>query len=118
MQGNVHISPKPRLRLIKQGFADRPAYGTGVSEAVLRRVAGGGRGGTPRPPPPGRELAFSKQDRAAAGFERAVTAARAVGFEPVVRLAGGRAAAFHEGTLAIAWASPAERPVAGTRERF
>ena len=40
------------------------------------------------------------------------------GFEPVVRLAGGRAAAFHEGTLAFAWATPAERPVAGTRERF
>jgi lipoate-protein ligase A len=35
-----------------------------------------------------------------------------------VRLAGGRAAAFHEGTLALAWASPAERPVAGTRARF
>ena len=34
---------------------------------------------------------------------------------PVVRLAGGRAAAFHEGTLAIAWASPARAPVAGTR---
>jgi hypothetical protein len=27
-------------------------------------------------------------------------------------------AAFHEGTLAFAWASPAERPTAGTHERF
>jgi lipoate-protein ligase A len=36
----------------------------------------------------------------------------------VVRLAGGRAAAFHEGTLAIAWSRPESRPVAGTRDRF
>jgi lipoate-protein ligase A len=36
----------------------------------------------------------------------------------VVRLAGGRAAAFHEGTLAFAWATPAERPVEGTHQRF
>jgi octanoyl-[GcvH]:protein N-octanoyltransferase len=41
-----------------------------------------------------------------------------MGFEPVVRLAGGRAALFHEGTLAIAWSSPAEHPVEGTQERF
>jgi lipoate-protein ligase A len=125
LQGNAHKSalnpgerPRSSLRLIREGFPDRPAYGTGVSEAVLRRVAAGELDATVRLHRPARELAFSKQDRAAPGFERAVREARAAGFEPVVRLAGGRAAAFHEGTLALAWASPAERPVAGTRERF
>jgi octanoyl-[GcvH]:protein N-octanoyltransferase len=118
LQGNAHNSPKPRLRLIRQGFPDRPAFGTGVSEAVLKRVAAGELDPTFRLHRPARELAFSKQDRAAPGFERAVRSARAAGFEPVVRLAGGRAAAFHEGTLAFAWATPAERPVAGTQERF
>jgi lipoate-protein ligase A len=118
LQGNAHNSDKSRLSLIREGFPDRPVYGTGVSEAVLRRVAAGELGATVRIHRPARELAFSKQDRAAPGFERAVRAARAAGFEPVVRLAGGRAAAFHEGTLAIAWASPAERPVEGTRDRF
>jgi lipoate-protein ligase A len=118
LQGNAHISSKPRLSVVREGFPDRPAYGTGVSEAVLRRVAAGELDATLRLHRPARELAFSKQDRAAPGFERAVRAARAVGFAPVVRLAGGRAAAFHEGTLALAWASPAERPVTGTRERF
>ncbi len=82
------------------------------------RVAAGEVEPTFRLHRPARELAFSKQDRAAPGFDAAVRAAREAGFEPVVRLAGGRAAAFHEGTLAFAWASPAERPVAGTRERF
>jgi lipoate-protein ligase A len=89
-----------------------------VSEAVLTRVAKGELDATFRLHRPARELAFSKQDRAAAGFERAVGIARDLGFEPVVRLAGGRAALFHEGTLAIAWSSPAERPVAGTHDRF
>jgi lipoate-protein ligase A len=104
--------------VIRHGFPQRPAFGTAVSEAILMRVAGGELPSTLRLHRRGRELAFSKQDRAAPGFESAVRAARAAGFEPVVRLAGGRAAAFHEGTLAFAWASPAQRPVAGTGERF
>lgn len=118
MQANAHNSPTPPLRLIRQGFPDRPAFGTAVSEAVLTRVARGELPATLRLHRPARELAFSKQDRAAPGFEAAVDAAREAGFDPVVRLAGGRAAVFHEGTVALAWATPAERPVAGTRERF
>jgi lipoate-protein ligase A len=106
------------LCLIRGGFPDRPAFGTAVSEAVLRRVAAGELEPTLRLHRPARELAFSKQDRAAPGFDAAVRAARAAGFEPVVRLAGGRAAAFHEETLAIAWATRARRPAAGTQERF
>ena len=104
--------------MIRHGFPQRPAFGTAVSEAILSRVARGELPSTLRLHRPARELAFSKQDRAAPGFEAAVRAARATGFEPVLRLAGGRAAAFHEGTLAFAWASPAQRPVAGTGERF
>ncbi|MGH2953203.1 MAG: lipoyl protein ligase domain-containing protein [Solirubrobacterales bacterium] len=115
MQAKAH---KPRLRLVTQGFADRPAFGTAVSDAILKRVARGHLEQTVRIHRPARELAFSKQDRAAAGFEAAARAAAAAGFTPVVRLAGGRAAVFHEGTLAIAWASPDGRPVAHTGERF
>lgn len=118
MQEKTHTTHKPQLRLIRQGFPERPAYGTGVSEAILTRVAAGELAPTFRLHRPARELAFSKQDRAAPGFAAAIEAARAVGFEPVVRLAGGRAAAFHEGTLAFAWATAAERPVAGTHDRF
>jgi len=118
LQANPHNSEKPLLRLVRASFPERPAYGTGVSEAVLTRVAAGELEPTFRLHRPARELAFSKQDRAAPGFARAVAAAREAGFEPVVRLAGGRAAAFHEGSLAFAWATPSDRPVAGTHERF
>ena len=118
MKENAHNRGLPQLRLIRHGFPRRPAFGTAVSEAILRRVAGGELADTLRLHRPARELAFSKQDRVAAGFPTAVAAARAAGFEPVIRLAGGRAAAFHEGSLAIAWASAQPRPVEGTRRRF
>lgn len=84
----------------------------------MLRVAAGELPPTLRLHRPARELAFSKHDRATAGFAAAVGAARAAGFNPVIRLAGGRAALFHEGTLALAWATDAERPTAGTHERF
>jgi octanoyl-[GcvH]:protein N-octanoyltransferase len=104
--------------VIKQGFPDRPGYGTAVSEALLHRVAAGELPATLRLHRPGRELAFAKQDRAAPGFAEAVRAAREAGFEPVLRLAGGRAAAFTEGTLALAWSSPDPRPTRRTHDRF
>jgi lipoate-protein ligase A len=84
----------------------------------MLRVAAGELAATIRLHRPARELAFSKQDRASAGFASAVAAARVAGFEPVVRLAGGRAAAFHEHSLAIAWATPDPHPTARTHERF
>jgi octanoyl-[GcvH]:protein N-octanoyltransferase len=114
MQANAH---KPPLRLIRRSF-DRPALGTAVSDAILTRVANGDLPATLRLHRPERELAFAKQDRVAAGFDEAVRAARREGFEPVIRMAGGRAAVFHEGTLAIAWSRPDSRPVARIRERF
>jgi lipoate-protein ligase A len=115
LQENAH---KPRLHLLRQGFPERPAFGTAVSEVLLERVAAGELEPTFRLHRPARELAFSTHDRATAGFAAAVEAARAAGFEPVVRLAGGRAAAFHEGSLAIAWAVPAAQPATETHQRF
>lgn len=115
MQGNAH---KPPLRLIRASFPDRPAFGTAVAEAILRRVAAGELEATLRVHRPARELAFSKQDAAAAGFEGAVAAARSAGYAPVVRLAGGRAAIFHEKTLALAWSQADGSPARHTRARF
>jgi len=115
MKYDAHNS---RLRVVRRSYADRPVFGTAVSDAILHRVAAGELEATLRLHRPARELAFAKQDRVAPGFADAVAAARRGGFEPVVRMAGGRAAVFHEGTLAIAWARPDPRPVARIRERF
>lgn len=106
------------LALSRQGFAGPAARGTAVARAVLIRVAAGELPPTFRIHRPGRMLAFSKQDAASPGFPDAVRAARAVGFEPVVRLAGGRAAVYHDQTLALSWAVPDRRPSARTEARF
>lgn len=103
---------------MRQTFPDRPAFGTAVSHAILNRVATGELPPTLRLHPPGPILAFSRQDRASPGFAAAVRAAREAGFGTVLRLAGGRAAVFHERTLACSWAVPDSRPTARTTERF
>ena len=67
---------------------------------------------------PGRSSPSPARIAPAPGFAAAVRAAREGGFEPVLRLAGGRAAVFHEQTLACSWAVPDSRPAARTTERF
>ena len=84
----------------------------------MLRVAAGELPSTLRLAEPGRALAFSKRDVVAPGYERAVRAAHAGGFEPIVRLAGGRAAVFHEGTLELAHAVADGEPRAGVHSRF
>jgi octanoyl-[GcvH]:protein N-octanoyltransferase len=109
---------KPGLRLIRRPRSGAPQLDTAISHAVLERVAAGELGATFRLRAAEAVLAFGKQDANNPGFPRAVAAARAAGFAPVLRLAGGRAAVFHDGTLAFAHATPDERPTRGTRERF
>jgi octanoyl-[GcvH]:protein N-octanoyltransferase len=107
-----------QLVISRQGFADSAARGTAVARATLMRVAAGEVPATFRLHRPPRILAFSKQDAASPGFRGAVQAARETGFEPVIRLAGGRAAVYHEETLALSWAVPDRHPTARTEERF
>lgn len=67
---------------------------------------------------PGAMVAFGKQDVNSLGYADAVAAARAGGFEAVLRLAGGRAAVFHENTIAFAWAGRSQDTWSGTHDRF
>ena len=52
------------------------------------------------------------------GYAEAVAAARAGGFDAVQRLAGGRAAVFHEHTLVFGHATPDADPKPGIQSRF
>ena len=63
-------------------------------------------------------VAFGKHDTIMPGYSSAVAATIAHGFTPIERLAGGRAAVFHSGTLAFAWAIPADDPRSGVTSRF
>jgi octanoyl-[GcvH]:protein N-octanoyltransferase len=116
--GWVNEDRREPVRLVRHAFPDRAALSTAVSRAILQRVAEGELPATMRVHRPGRVLAFGRQDRAAAGFADAVRAARERNFQPVVRLAGGRAAIYHEGTLAFSLAVPEAYPPLRTHARF
>jgi octanoyl-[GcvH]:protein N-octanoyltransferase len=108
----------PPLRLHRQAFQDDPVFDTAVSRAILTRVAAGELPETTRLTRPGRMVAFGRQDVASSRYLPAVQAARDGGFEAVERLAGGRAAVFHERTLAIAHARPDGDPQSHIYTRF
>ena len=106
------------IRLLKTSFPERPAMDLALSKAILSLVSDGASPETLRLYRPGPILAFGPMDKLALGYPRAVMAAMAAGFSPIERLAGGRAAVFHEGTMAFAWTVPDEHPTASIAQRF
>jgi octanoyl-[GcvH]:protein N-octanoyltransferase len=107
-----------QLRLIRLSVPDQPELSTAISRTILSRVATGELPPTIRIHRPGNEVAFGRQDIASPGYEAAAEAARAAGFAAVERLAGGRAAVFHRGTIAIARAYADPQPPKRTYARF
>ena len=67
---------------------------------------------------PAPAVAFGKLDTLRPGYAAAVEAARAHGYEPVLRLPGGHAAAYHADSLAIDVVWALDDPVVGTHDRF
>lgn len=109
---------QPRLGVVTESFADRPAYDTAISAALLRRVAAGDLEDTIRIYRPGNSVAFGRRDVRSPGYEAAWRAAANRGFAPIERLAGGRAAVFHHDTIAIGWAQRLQEPRSGIDSRF
>ncbi|WP_156144070.1 lipoate--protein ligase family protein [Sinomonas humi] len=85
---------------------------------LLDEVKRGLRGATLRLYRPLPTMAFGQRDTRLPGFEAARAASLSRGFEPVVRKAGGRAAAYHEGTLIVDHIEPAAEAMVGHRHRF
>jgi len=107
-----------RIALVTDSYPAVPGLDTTLARALLRAVAAGTRGETFRIYSPGRVLAFGKRDAITPGFADAADAARRLGYTPLVRLAGGRAAVFHENTLAFGWTLPIDDPREGIQQRF
>jgi octanoyl-[GcvH]:protein N-octanoyltransferase len=110
--------PGARLRLCVDDVDGGPAADTAVSRATLERVDREELPATLRLSRPPRVVAFSSRDARSPGFPDAVAAARAHGFEAVVRLAGGRAAVFTPETIAFALAEPTPDPSRDIEARF
>lgn len=106
------------MRLHRDRFPGRAVLDTAVSHALLRRVARGEAAESLRLYRPDDALLFSSLDARRPGYAKAVALARAAGFEPVVRLAGGHAAVFLASSLAFAWASPDPEASLHIRPRF
>jgi lipoate-protein ligase A len=107
-----------RLHLLQDSFPDDPALDAAVSRALMLRVAARELPETLRIARPGTTVAFAKRDAVAPGYDEAVAAAREGGFEPTLRLAGGRAAVFHDGAMEIGHAVPDDEPRRAIHERF
>ena len=106
------------LRLTLEAFGGTPALDIAVSRALLQGVADGAEPETLRLYTPATSVVFGPQDARCAGFDEAVAAARAGGFGTVMRLGGGRAAVFHEETIAFAWTMPHPTPRDSVDVRF
>jgi len=107
-----------RVQLLRDGFAEHPALDAAVSHALLRRVAAGEVPPSLRLYRPGATLAFGRLDRLRPGYDDAVAAARAHGFEPVQRLPGGHAAAYHGESLVLDLVGAEADPIASVHDRF
>ena len=106
------------LRIYRQSFAADPPFDTAVSHALLRAVSEGRAAESLRLYTPADALAFSVLDRTRPGFAAAVAVARERGFTPILRLAGGHAAAFECRALAFAWTVPVRNARVGIKARF
>lgn len=107
-----------KLLVSRDGFADPPWLDTAVSWALLERASEGAEPETLRLFRPAPVVAFGPADRLLPGYAAARRAALDAGFAPVDRLAGGRAAIFHEGTIALSWTVPDACARAHIHERF
>ncbi|MFC7402509.1 biotin/lipoate A/B protein ligase family protein [Citricoccus sp. GCM10030269] len=90
-------------------------YGITLLRALQSRVLTAPLVRLYRPSP---TVAFGQRDVRLPGFERARQASLAHGFTPVVRRAGGRAAAYHRGSLVVDHLQRDADAVHGFRDRF
>lgn len=106
------------FQLFFEGFPAEPGLDIALSAVLQDRVAAGVMGPSIRLHPTSRMVAFGRRDTHEQGFSEAVAVARGHGFLPVNRLAGGRAAVFHEATLAVSVVTPERDSTVGIRDRF
>jgi octanoyl-[GcvH]:protein N-octanoyltransferase len=95
-----------------------PALDVALPHALVGLVAEGRHRPVVRCYQPAATVAFGRRDSFLPGFASAVAASRRRGFTPVIRGAGGRAAAYDEGCLVFDEVMPASESTAGIQARF
>jgi octanoyl-[GcvH]:protein N-octanoyltransferase len=104
--------------LLEGRAGNDPVLELALATALLHQVAAGARGPVIRVYRPLATVAFGRRDSFLDGFAAAAAAARTHGFTPVIRSAGGRAAAYHEECLVIDEIVPSGNAMAEVDARF
>ncbi|MGO2633808.1 MAG: lipoate--protein ligase family protein [Galactobacter sp.] len=112
-----HLS-RASLTLLEESASGDPAADLDRHVDLLREVGSGARGPLLRLYVPNPTLAFGRRDSRLPGFDQAWDSAAAAGFTPVVRSAGGRATAYHQGTLIVDQIQPDPEPMLTHQRRF
>ncbi len=106
------------LNVISDHLSGDAALDTATSRAILLRVGSGDLPETLQVGMPHRVVAFGKQDALSNSFPQAVDVAIRHGYDPTVRIAGGRAVVFHPGTVRFAWTVADPNPASTMHARF
>ena len=106
------------LHIISDHSTGSASLDTAISRAVLQQVSSGDLPETLEISRPHRTVAFGKHDALADGFTDAVDIAVAHGFDPTIRIAGGRAVVFDRHIARFAWTMPVTDPVIQMHDRF
>lgn len=109
--------PAPAVELVR-GRSGDAVLEVALAPALLTLIAAGRRGPVLRCYRPPATVAFGRRDSFLPGFAAAARAALRHGFAPVIRAAGGRAAAYDEGSLVLDEIFPAADSIAGIEARF
>lgn len=112
------MSNAASLTLLREDVSADPVADLERSLTLLREVSSGTRGSLLRLYSPAPTLAFGQRDRRLPGFDAAWSAAERHGFTPVVRSAGGRAAAYHRGCLIVDQIQAEPEPMLAHQARF
>jgi octanoyl-[GcvH]:protein N-octanoyltransferase len=106
------------MELLRDAHAGDPARDMEISAELLDAVASGDAADTARVYRPGPTVAFGRLDRGRVGFERACEIAREHGRVPLVRLGGGHAVVYDQGSLIVEFVRRHERSFEGLEPRF
>jgi lipoate-protein ligase A len=106
------------VELLRDRHPDDPVLDAAITHALLREVGAGERGPVARVFRPGPTMAFGRLDALALGYAAARAAAREHGFTPLLRIGGGHAAGYDEGSVLVEVIRPIGTIAEGIPERF
>lgn len=104
--------------LLEGRAGEDPALDVALPHALVGLVGEGRHRPVVRCYQPAPTVAFGRRDSFLPGFAGAAAAARRRGFTPVIRGAGGRAAAYDEACLVFDEVMPASESTTAVQERF